>query len=58
MKAVKSNMFRKVRVVLNTDRSDRPQWAKIVVDGKVAHTGQRKYIKSVAKNKYNLLPQI
>ena len=42
MKAVKSNMFRKVRVVLNTDRSDRPQWAKIVVDGKVAHTGQRK----------------
>jgi len=58
MKAVKSNLFQKVRVVTNTDRSDRPQWAKIVVDGKVAHTGQHKYIKSIAKAKYNLLAKI
>ena len=41
MKAVKSNIYRKVRVVLNTERYDRPQWAKIVVDGQVAHTGQK-----------------
>lgn len=58
MKAVKANLFRKVKVVTNTDRSDRPQWAKIVVDGKIAHTGQLKYIKGVAKAKYNLLAKI
>ena len=32
MKAVKSNIYRKVRVVLNTERADRPQWAKIIVE--------------------------
>ena len=58
MKAVKSNVFQKARVVLNTDREDRPQWAKIVINGKTAHTGQRKYIKRVAKQKYNLLTEI
>ena len=45
----------KVRIVQNTARSDRDQWAKIVVNGTVMHTGQPKYIKGVAKKKYNLL---
>ncbi len=58
MKAAKTNIFRHVKVVLNTDREDRPQWAKIVVNGQTAHTGQRKYIKRVAKQKYNLLAEI
>jgi hypothetical protein len=58
MKAAKTNIYRHVKVVLNTPRQDRPQWAKIVVNGQVAHTGQRKYIKSVAKQKYNLLAEI
>ena len=49
MKAVKSNIYRKVRVVLNTERPDRPQWAKIVVDGQVTHTGQKSYIRRIAK---------
>jgi len=56
MKAVKSNIYRKVRVVLNTERPDRPQWAKIIVNGEVAHTGQRSYISRIAKKRYNLLP--
>ena len=56
MKAVKSNIYRKVRVVLNTERPDRPQWAKIVVDGQVTHTGQKSYIRRIAKKRYNLLP--
>ena len=50
MKAVKSNIYRKVRVVLNTERPDRPQWAKIVVDGQVTHTGQKSYIRRIARN--------
>ena len=45
----------KVRIVKNTERSDRDQWAKIVVNGTVMHTGQPKYIKGGAKKKYNLL---
>jgi len=45
----------KVRIVKNTDRGDRDQWAKIVVNGTVLHTGQPKYIKGIAKKKYNLL---
>ena len=58
MKAAKTNIYRHVKVVLNTDREDRPQWAKIVVNGKTAHTGQRKYIKRVAKQRHNLLANI
>jgi len=58
MKAVTSNVYRKVRVVQNTSRDDRPQWAKIVIDGRVAHTGQVGYIKRLAKNRYNLLAKL
>ena len=58
MKAVKSNIYRKVRVVLNTERPDRPQWAKIIVNGEVAHTGQRSYIRRIAKQRYNLMPTL
>ena len=56
MKTVKANVFRDVHVILNTSRADRPQWARIVVDGKVAHTGQRSYIRRIAKKRYTLLP--
>ena len=56
MKAVKSNVYRKVRVVLNTERPDRPQWAKIVVDGQVAHTVHNSYIRRIAKQRYNVMP--
>jgi hypothetical protein len=57
MKNVKTLILNqpKVRVVKNTDRNDRDQWAKIVVNGIVKHTGQPKYIKGIAKKKYNLL---
>jgi len=58
MKSVKTNLFQNVRIVKNTDRSDRDQWAKIVVNGQVMHTGQPKYIKGIAKKKYNLLAKI
>ena len=55
MKAVKSNLYRQARIVLNTGRADRPQWAKIVEsNGQVAHTGQINYIRRIAKQKYNL----
>jgi|TARA_R110000744_G_scaffold20351_1_gene53413 hypothetical protein len=57
MKNVKTFVLNqpKVRIVKNTDRNDRDQWAKIVVNGTVMHTGQPKYIKGLAKKKYNLL---
>ena len=57
MKNVKTLLLNqpKVRIVKNTARSDRDQWAKIVVNGTVMHTGQPKYIKGIAKKKYNLL---
>ena len=58
MKAVTSNVYRKVRVVQNTSRDDRPQWAKIVIDGRIAHTGQVGYIKRLAKKRYNLLAKL
>ena len=54
MKAVQSNVYRKIRVVQNTEREDRPQWAKIIIDGQIVHTGQTNYIKRLAKERYNL----
>ena len=54
MKAIKGNLCFLPRAIVNTDRTDRPQWAKIVIDGKVVHTGQLRYIKRIAKTKYNL----
>lgn len=57
MKNVKTVVLNQpnVRIVKNTGRSDRDQWAKIVVNGTIMHTGQPKYIKGIAKKKYNLL---
>ena len=49
MKAIKGNLCFLPRAIVNTDRTDRPQWAKIVIDGKVVHTGQLRYIKRIAK---------
>ena len=54
MKAIKGNLCFLPRAIVNTDRTDRTQWAKIVIDGKVVHTGQLRYIKRIAKTKYNL----
>jgi len=39
---------------LNTPNRDRHQWAKIMEGRKVLHTGQPRYIKRVAKAKFNL----
>ena len=54
MKAVQGNIHKIARVVLNTTNKDRHQWAKIVVDGVICHTGQTAYIKKIAKERYNL----
>lgn len=61
MKVVKSNVFAvPVRVIKNTDRKDRPQWGQIInaSTNQVLHTGQVKYIKRVAKTKYNVSADI
>jgi hypothetical protein len=59
MKAVKSNLYRAARIVVNTNRRDKSQWAKIVeANGRVAHTGQLNYIRRIAKQKYNLNPSL
>jgi len=54
MKAVQGNIYKIARVVLNTTNKDRNQWAKIIVDGVICHTGQTAYIKKLAKKRYNL----
>ena len=54
MKAAKGNVYKLAKVVVNTNRKDRHQWAKIVVDGRIVHTGQTSYIKKLARDKYNL----
>ena len=53
MKAVQGNVHRVVRVILNSPRKDRHQWARIVVDGGVRHVGRPQYIKRIAKERYN-----
>ena len=37
-----------VRVILNTQNSNRHQWAKIVEGKKILHTGQPRYIGAAA----------
>jgi len=54
MQKVQTKTARPVRVILNTDNPNRHQWAKIVEGKKVLHTGQPRYIKRVAKKKFNL----
>ena len=54
MKAARGQLYKKARVILNSPRKDRHQWAKIVVNGRIVHTGQTSYIKKVARDKYNL----
>ena len=58
MKAVQGNIHRVARVILNSPRKDRPQWARIVVDGTVCHVGQTQYIKRIAKQRYYLKVEI
>ena len=56
MQKVQTKTARPVRVILNTDNPNRHQWAKIVENntGKTLHTGQVKYIRRVARKKFNL----
>jgi len=54
MQKVATKTARPVRVILNTDNPERHQWAKIMEGRKVLHTGQPRYIKRVAKKKFNL----
>jgi len=61
MKAVQGNVFAmKIRGVVNTKDTSRDQWAKIVdcSTGTVLHTGQARYIKRVARERYNTLLNI
>ena len=61
MKSVKGNVFAvKIRATLNTSNSNKDQWAKIVSfsTGQVLHTGQPRYIKRVARERYNTLLNI
>jgi hypothetical protein len=56
MLATKTITANPVRVQLNTTNDKRHQWARIICvkTGRVVHTGQPKYIKRVAKTKFNL----
>ena len=54
MKNLQTKPARIVRVVLNTQNPNRHQWAKIVEGRKTLHIGQPRYIKRVAKKKFNL----
>ena len=61
MKAVKGNVFAVgIKGKLNTQDATRDQWAQIVEckTGKVLHTGQPRYIKRVARTRYNTLLSI
>ena len=54
MKAITGNLYRNVRIVINTDRSDRPQFGMIWEGPVLLHKGQLPYIRRTAKTKYNL----
>ena len=61
MKAVKGNVFAVgIKGKLNTKDKSRDQWAQIVEckTGTVLHTGQPRYIKRVAKARYNTMLDI
>ncbi len=61
MKNVNGNVFAvQVKGRLNTNDASKNQWAQIVNchTGKVLHTGQPRYIKRVAKSKYNTMLEI
>ena len=54
MKNLQTKPARIVSVIVNTPNKNRHQWAKIVEGRKILHTGQTRYIKRVAKKKFNL----
>ncbi len=54
MKNLQTKPARIVRVILNTPKRDRHQWAKNVEGQKALQTGKPRYIKRVAKKKFNL----
>ena len=56
MKAIKGNVFAlAIKGKLNTPDKSRDQWAQIIDcrSGNVLHTGQPRYIKRVARTRYN-----
>lgn len=55
MKRAKLNVFRSVKVLVNGARKG-DKWAKIVDadSGKTLHVGQVRYIKRVARKRYNV----
>lgn len=56
MKIAQVKVSTPVRIVRNTTNPNRHQWAKIVdnASGKTLHTGQVKYIRRVARKRFNL----
>jgi hypothetical protein len=56
MKLAQVKIATPVRVQLNTTNTKRHQWARIIDNrtGRVLHTGQPKYIRRVARKKFNL----
>lgn len=62
MKRVKAELFATpIKVVRNTAKgSQNDQWAKIVnaQTGEVLHTGQVRYIRRVAKRRYNVKAEL
>lgn len=56
MKNTQAIVANPVRVQLNTTRKQSNQWARIICErtGKTLHTGHPRYIKRVAKRKFNL----
>jgi len=55
MKVIKTKLVNQIGVRVNTTRKDRDQWAQIVCQdsGRVLHTGQPKYIRYIARKRYN-----
>lgn len=55
MKTARLVVAHPVRVQFNTTDASKHQWARIInSQGDVLHTGQPKYIKGLAKKKFNI----
>lgn len=58
MKSANVAIARPVRVVLNTANRNGAQWAQIREGSTILHTGRVKYIKRVAKTRYNTIVKV
>jgi len=56
MLTAKVRCFRPVRVLQNTTDRTKDRWARIVdcQTGQILHTGQPRYIKKIARKRYNV----